>query len=38
MVAIFMLNVFSDRSVLQTIYGYIPCRKVVIPKSRQVGM
>jgi hypothetical protein len=38
MVAIFMLNVFSDRSVLQTIYGYTPCRKVVIPKSRQVGM
>lgn len=38
MVAIFMLNVFSDRSVLQRIFGYLPCRKVVIPKSRQVGM
>jgi hypothetical protein len=38
MVATFMLNVFSDRSVLQRIYGYIPFRKVVIPKSRQVGM
>lgn len=37
LIGIFLLNILSDRSMLQRLYGYFPCKKTTIPKSRRVG-
>ena len=37
LIGIFLLNVLSDRSMLQRLCRYLPCRRGVIPKSRRVG-
>ena len=37
LIGILLLNVLTDRSMLQRLYSYCPCRFTSIPSSRNIG-
>lgn len=37
LIGIFLLNFLTDRTMLQRLYSYIPCKLTTMPQSRRVG-